>query len=116
MARAKAKPTQAQAQTPTKAEPEGDTVTGQTDAGPFRVTSPWASTVMLVGEFNEWSTTSTPMQRIDGTDDFVAQVELEPGRRYRYKFLVDGERWENDPSADDYVANEYGGHDSVRQC
>ena len=80
----------------------------------FRVNAAWAQTVMLVGEFNEWSTDATPMQRVGDTEEFVAELTLEPGRSYRYKLFIDGERWENDPNADDYVANEYGGHDSVR--
>ena len=46
-------------------------------------------------------------------DGFVARVLLEPGRQYRFRYLLDGERWENDWSADDYVDNELGGTDSV---
>lgn len=44
---------------------------------------------------------------------FIAEVELERGRAYRYRFLLDGERWENDPRAHHYEANEFGGDDSV---
>ena len=40
-------------------------------------------------------------------------VTLDSGRRSRYRFLVDGERWENDWAADAYAPNEYGGDDSV---
>jgi len=40
-------------------------------------------------------------------------VVLEPGRHYRFRYLLDGARWENDWVADAYVANEYGGDDSV---
>lgn len=72
-----------------------------------------ADTVMLVGEFNDWSTAATPMER-SAEGGFVATVQLEPGRHYRYKYLVDGSRWENDWQADDYVPNEHGGDDSVR--
>lgn len=67
--------------------------------------------VQLAGEFNGWSKTATPMRRSGA--HFVATVSLVPGRTYRYKFLVDGERWENDWSADAYVPNEYGGDDSL---
>ena len=65
----------------------------------------------VVGDFNKWSLTATPMTR-DG-DGFVAHVYLEPGRTYRFRYLLDGERWENDWSADDYVPNEFGGNDSL---
>jgi hypothetical protein len=40
-------------------------------------------------------------------------MSLEPGRRYRYRYLADGERWINDWAADDYQPNPYGGDDSV---
>ncbi|MBI5090748.1 MAG: isoamylase early set domain-containing protein [Actinobacteria bacterium] len=70
-----------------------------------------ARAVHLVGEFNDWSHTETPMNR--SGDQFVAEVALATGRTYRYKFLIDGERWENDWNADSYVANEYGGDDSL---
>ena len=71
-----------------------------------------ANQAQVCGEFNDWSATATPMtRRNDGS--FAATVTLEAGQRYRYRYLVDGSRWENDWTADDYVANEFGGEDSV---
>lgn len=70
-----------------------------------------AEQVHLVGEFNRWSSTATPMHRVGR--EFVATVQLVTGRTYRYKFLVDGEVWENDWHADAYVPNEFGGDDSL---
>ena len=66
----------------------------------------------LCGEFNEWSNDAHPMQRRDD-GGFTLTLELEPGRAYRFRYLLDGERWENDWAADDYVPNEYGGDDSL---
>jgi hypothetical protein len=40
-------------------------------------------------------------------------VALEGGRRYRYRYLADGERWINDWAADAYAPNPFGGDDSV---
>lgn len=70
-----------------------------------------ARSVHLVGEFNDWSSTATPMVRAES--QFVVSLQLKTGRTYRYKFLVDGQRWENDWNADAYVSNEFGGDDSV---
>ncbi len=70
-----------------------------------------ARSVHLVGEFNDWSSTATPMMRCES--QFVVSLQLETGRTYRYKYLVDGQRWENDWNADAYVSNEFGGDDSV---
>jgi 1,4-alpha-glucan branching enzyme len=79
----------------------------------FRVQAAGATTVALVGDFNGWSPTATIMQR-DG-DEFTAVVPLATDRAYRYKFLVDGTDWQNDPAADDYVENVFGGYDSLRR-
>ena len=66
----------------------------------------------LCGDFNEWSRESHPMARkADG--GFTLTLELGAGEAYRFRYLLDGERWENDWAADDYVPNEYGGDDSL---
>lgn len=71
-----------------------------------------AENVVLCGEFNEWSTESIKLERqVDGS--WGAIVALEPGRSYRFRYLLDGQRWENAHQADSYVPNPYGGHDSV---
>ncbi len=73
-----------------------------------------AQTAFLVGEFNDWNTESLPMRR--GEDgSFSVTVPLKPGQTYRFRYLLDGERWENDPAADAYVPNQYGSDDSVVQ-
>lgn len=71
----------------------------------------WAERVHVVGEFNAWSRVAHPMIR--DPDGLVAEVELEGGRRYRFRYLLDGEQWANDWLADDYAANDFGGNDSV---
>ncbi|HEX2576898.1 MAG TPA: isoamylase early set domain-containing protein [Aquihabitans sp.] len=71
-----------------------------------------ATTVHLCGDFNDWSESATPLEaRPDGR--FAVTITLDHGRQYRFRYLVDGTRWENDWHADDYVRNEFGGDDSV---
>jgi hypothetical protein len=70
-----------------------------------------AERAWIVGDFNEWSHTSHPM-RLAG-DHFELTVDLEPGRSYRYRYLLDGGVWENDWQADAYVSNAFGTEDSV---
>ncbi|HVW35408.1 MAG TPA: isoamylase early set domain-containing protein [Acidimicrobiia bacterium] len=68
--------------------------------------------VCLCGEFNEWAPDATPMtKRKDGR--FSTTINLKQGQSYRYRYLVDGERWVDDPAPDDYVDNGYGTKDSV---
>jgi pimeloyl-ACP methyl ester carboxylesterase len=55
---------------------------------------PKAKSVALAGTFNNWNTQSTPMTRKGG--DWSVSIHLAPGT-YRYKFVVDKERWTVDP-------------------
>jgi len=74
--------------------------------------APEAETVCVMGEFNNWSRDATPMKRRTN-GDFVASLDLETGRSYRFRYLIDGWRFENDWQADRYEPNPYGGEDSV---
>lgn len=67
--------------------------------------------VHVVGAFNDWDHTATPMT-LQG-DELVASVVVRFGRRYRFRYLLDGEHWQNDWQAHDYEPNEFGGDDSV---
>lgn len=73
---------------------------------------PDAQKVNLVGDFNNWSITESPLERLK-SGEFKVVIDLVPGREYRFKFLIDGEMWENHWNADKYVINEYGTEDSV---
>jgi hypothetical protein len=56
-----------------------------------------ARRVALVGDFNRWDASATPMRRLaDGT--WTAEVPLTPGR-HAYSFVVDGRTWVLDPRA-----------------
>jgi 1,4-alpha-glucan branching enzyme len=71
-----------------------------------------AETAALCGEFNSWEQAANPMKKLkDGS--FSATVSLESGNSYRFRYLLDGERWENDWEADSYAPNEHGSDDSI---
>jgi len=71
-----------------------------------------SKTVSLCGDFNNWNYKLNPMkQRKDGR--FSTTISLESGKAYRFKYLLDGERWENDWAADSYAVNNFGGDDSI---
>jgi len=61
----------------------------------FTYTQPGAGAVFLAGDFNDWSTTATPMAR-DENGVWSVVVTLTPGA-HEYKFVVDGE-WFADPT------------------
>ena len=71
-----------------------------------------ADCAVLVGEFNGWSATETPMNKLkDGS--FSVTVSLDAGQEYSFRYVLDNEIWTNDPEADKYTANEYGEENSV---
>jgi len=71
-----------------------------------------AKTAFLCGEFNDWSEISHPMKlRRDGS--FTTTISLKTGRQYRFRYLLDSERWENDWAADGYAPNPFGSQDSL---
>jgi pimeloyl-ACP methyl ester carboxylesterase len=53
-----------------------------------------AQSVALAGTFNNWNTQGTPMTRRGA--DWSVSLDLAPGT-YRYKFVVDKDRWTVDP-------------------
>ena len=59
-----------------------------------------AKSVSLVGDFNEWNPTALKKQK-DGA--FKASVELEKGKEFAFRYLVDNENWINDDAADKYI-------------
>ena len=66
-----------------------------------------ARRVHLVGEFNGWNPKATPMRKLkDGA--FSAPLDLEAGRPYEYRYLLDQKQWENDEAADAYRPHPYG--------
>ena len=74
--------------------------------------APDAQRVTIVGDFNNWNLTETPMKRLKN-GDFQVPLELPCNREYSFRYLVDANRWENDWYADKYVPNPYGCDDSV---
>jgi hypothetical protein len=58
----------------------------------------WADHVFLVGDFNAWDPNATPLRQ-DRMGAWRAVVDLPIGRRYEFRYLIDG-RWCTDFHAD----------------
>ena len=71
-----------------------------------------ATTAAVCGEWNGWSSEADIMER-DNQGGFSRIVSLEAGRTYRFRYLLDSERWENDWNADAYPPNDFGEDDSL---
>lgn len=78
----------------------------------FEYFDPSAHVVALAGDFNQWNPSSRPMKR-DAGSLWKVKVLLPPGS-YQYKFVVNGERWEEDPLNLHRIMNEHGTFNSIR--
>ena len=71
-----------------------------------------AETAVVCGDFNEWDVNANPMKKLkDGS--FSLSISVPAGQTYRFRYLLDGERWENDWEPDGYEPNEHGEDNSL---
>lgn len=75
--------------------------------------APEAETVKIVGDFNEWNVEDGIKMKKQKNGIFKAIVDLEAGKEFQFRYLIDGEAWENDWEADAYVATPFGSENSV---
>ena len=78
----------------------------------FVLFAPDAKSVSLVGDFNDWDPSATPLliSRTGGV--WSTAVPLGPGR-HRYAFVVDGTRWLADPAVPPARDDDFGSPNSV---
>ena len=70
-----------------------------------------SKSVCIVGDFNNWNTNADPMKKLKN-GDYSIELDLELGREYQFRYLIDELKWENDRSADKYVRSVYGDCDN----
>ena len=76
-----------------------------------KVAAPDAETVSIVGDFNDWNGQSDRMKRLKN-GDYTIKLNLEPGKDYQFRYLIDESQWENDWNADCYVKSPFGDTDN----
>jgi hypothetical protein len=90
--------------------PSAAGVAAETRQVELRLSAP-ASSVSVVGDFNDWNPAATPLRPTGRTGVWSVELRLKPGR-YHYTFLIDGNRWAGDPS-EPRVASDFGAPVSV---
>lgn len=67
-----------------------------------------AAKVELLGDFNNWS---PEVNVLEGAKDgsYKTTLDLETGKSYAYRFLIDGEKWVNDDAPDAFADAGIGG-------
>ncbi len=85
-----------------------------TDARPvsLHLKAPASSRVAVVGDFNDWDPAATPLRPAGRDGGWVVELRLKPGR-YHYTFLIDGRRWERDPTEPQASDSDFGAPVSV---
>ena len=70
-----------------------------------------ASSVAIVGDFNDWEEGGSPLRRME-KGVWTITIPLAPGR-YHYTFVVDGTKWVADPLAPRTLEDDFGRPNSV---
>lgn len=70
-----------------------------------------ATSVKLVGDFNDWDSNTPSMNKLK-SGKFTSKLDLETGREYQFRYLIDNDVWENDWNADRYTPTPYGNGDN----
>jgi hypothetical protein len=78
----------------------------------FVFLAPDASSVTMVGNFNDWNRRVTPLRRTGAAGTWAVSVPLPPGP-HQYAFIVDGTTWTPDPAAATTVTDDFGTKTSV---
>ena len=73
----------------------------------FGFVAPHASSVALVGDFNNWDPTATPLRAASTGGVWSVEVPIQPGR-HLYAFVVDGTVWRPDPAAPQATGEDFG--------
>ncbi|MCB0669990.1 MAG: isoamylase early set domain-containing protein [Saprospiraceae bacterium] len=61
-----------------------------------------AKSAALVGDFNNWNPKKVKMTKLKN-GAFTTTLDLETGKEYAYRYMLDGKLWVNDEAADKYV-------------
>jgi 1,4-alpha-glucan branching enzyme len=70
-----------------------------------------AKTIFLVGDFNGWNSQKNPLKKAS-RGYFSTTIDLDKGKEYQFRYLIDEKDWINDPRADRYVYNDFANCDN----
>ncbi|MDW6094420.1 isoamylase early set domain-containing protein [Vibrio rhizosphaerae] len=70
-----------------------------------------ASNVAIVADFLDWK--PEPMKKVAKSSTYKYKTRLPKGCEYQFRYLLGDSQWMNDPDADQYISNGYGGDNSL---
>lgn len=78
----------------------------------FVFLAPSATSVAIVGDFNNWERGVTPLRRVGNGGTWTVSLPLRSGV-HQYAFIVDGSTWMPDPATSTTVTDDFGTLTSV---
>lgn len=75
-----------------------------------------AEHITIAGDFNSWSSTEMPLKLNKKDGSFSVKLELDAGKEYQFRYLLDGKHWENDWDADKYIPAPFSHTDNSVVC
>lgn len=64
--------------------------------------------VCIAGDFNDWNQSSHRLRKLVKDDTFSITIDLEKGKEYQFRYLLDGTEWSNEPNADKQIPTPFG--------
>jgi hypothetical protein len=73
----------------------------------FALDAAGARSVVVAGDFNDWSLETGTLRDVHGDGVFRGLVPVRPGV-HKYMFVIDGDQWVTDPAAERHVDDGFG--------
>ncbi|MDE1234840.1 isoamylase early set domain-containing protein [Vibrio aestuarianus] len=70
-----------------------------------------SSTVAIVADFLDWQ--PEPMKKVAKSNCFKFKTRLPKDAEFQFRYLLDDQKWVNDPQADQYITNGFGEDNSL---
>ena len=72
---------------------------------------PDAGKANVVGDFNGWDQSATPMKKLK-SGAFTVTIDLDKDNEFQFRYLIDDTNWQNEADADKTVPTAFAGEDN----
>jgi len=68
--------------------------------------------IQILGDFNNWNEKAPAMKSLK-SGDFTQTINLDAGKEYQFRYLMDSTVWGNDVAADGKIQNDFNEHNDI---
>ena len=105
-------PTSSVATSPSTVAPVVNVANSSIKTHQFLIVVPDAKKMVVIGDFNNWDATQTPMVRLNDKGLWSVSVRLQAGKLYQFQYVKDDTLRLNDPSLPQ-VSSDFGSPNSA---